>query len=80
MLDDMHAVPAAYRRQPQRTHRRLLKLTALVAADRMLSRDPGLRYRHVRQPGPHVRISKPADRASPESFELRLLHFKAREW
>lgn len=79
MLDDMHANPAACRMHPMRTKRRLLKMTALVATDRMLSRDSAFPFEIAERPEPHLRISCHADRDLPESFELRLLHSNARE-
>jgi hypothetical protein len=79
MLDDMHANPAACRMHPMRTKRRLLKVAALVATDRMLSLDSVFPFDIAERPEPHLRTSCHADRESPESFELRLLHFNARE-
>ena len=79
MLDDMHSNPAACRMHPMRTKRRLLKMTALVVTDCILSRESGFPFQTAERPERHLRIRRRAGPNSPESFELRLLHFNARE-
>ena len=72
LLDHMHAVPAAYRLQPSRTRLRLLGLAVMVAADRMLSSDPDLRYSHLRHPVRLVGITRRAYGNLPDAFQMRL--------
>lgn len=71
MLKDQANDPDAYRAEPFRTKARLLRIAALVGADRMLSHPDGM----IHQPGGRgrsTRISLPEDRHPPEMLEVTL--------
>ena len=73
------ALPETRDWNPDEVRCELFKLVVLLATERLLSDPLGISHEHLRDPGRHVRIRPRDVRSPPESFELRLLHFKARQ-